>query len=192
MWSFDMKSNRIFISSEISGKKENNYFLNYKTVLGQFLREKFITAIIILLIPVMLASVSCGTSGMKHNSSEDISTGNWMDDDTFRITSTGVSNKKLTNITQMKYSSRRDALQNARYKIKEIFKSQKKYEMKQAGFDPEDFDPQIKALIAGVQAAVRSGSIIKEIYDEKNDCTLIYEVNYRDMKKIVKSYRIYD
>ena len=64
--------------------------------------------------------------------------------------------------------------------------------MKQAGFDPEDFDPKIKAIILEVKGAVKSGTIVKEFYDDDNNCTIIYNVKYPDMKKIVHTYTVYD
>ena len=171
---------KTYLISQQHVTAKNGISGNSRTYPVHFLRKKTIT---IFMIPVMLAFISCSISRSKEHFSSEITSGIWIDDNTFRVKSTGVSNKKLTNITQMKYSSRRDALLNAQYKIKESFKSWKKYEMKQAGFDQEDFDPQIKDLIAKVKGEVNSGKIVEESYDENNDCTIIFEVNYHDLKK---------
>jgi len=103
----------------------------------------------------------------------------WCDEHTFRIHAAGVSWKKITDPDEKKKRARRGAILNAQYQILEKFKGAKI----EGATGIMETDYAGIALAKEITGHIKAGKVIAEIYDEEQNCEIVYEVHATDLKK---------
>jgi len=127
---------------------------------------------------------SCGGSKMGGMvQGETFKNEGWINDDTYRIAASGVSNSKLTNKIQRRESAKRAAILNAQYQVLEKFKGS----TIEGAAGMSDFESTGIAIAQEVSGMVKGGSVVTATYDDEDNCEIIYEVKAKGLKKKVSA-----
>ncbi len=106
----------------------------------------------------------------------------WIDDDTCRVTATGKPEDTVKGITARKESARRDALMNACYGFaRELIKSHLLLP------DRSSTDTESMRIGLEVLDIVKSGAMVDTRYSEDQQCTMVYMIKSRQLRKKVDS-----
>ena len=104
----------------------------------------------------------------------------WIDENTFRIIAEGRPVETLKNRDERRESAKRAAQINAWFKILKKFKT----------IDRDDKPQKIMSKTIGsqLQKNIKEGFVIDEIYDENDNCEIIYEIFEKDLRiKVLES-----
>lgn len=143
--------------------------------------SRFTEGLVLLFLTITIISLSyCRT---KYNpdyiSKNEFVTDGWVDENTIRISVSGEPQKNMGGIIQRKFSAKEAALNSARLQLTEKFKG-KDYVLSiradeyYAGINPEADE---------ILSAIRKGRILKETYDDKQVCNIVYEITFPGLKK---------
>lgn len=106
----------------------------------------------------------------------------WADDDTFRVIAVGIPKAGLENKMKRKITSREAALTMAQRNILNRFRGASitsKSEINEGETGSLKVTRELKGVITG-------GHIIKETYDEEDNCEIIYEIRSTGLKKRIE------
>lgn len=143
--------------------------------------KKFVVSAAVLMFAAAFI-VSCGPRGLGGQvKGESFITEGWVDDNTFRITSTGASKPGLTNKIQRRGTAKSAAIIMAQASILEKFKGARL----EGAAGAADYASTGVAVMKEFSGMVRGGSVIKETYDEDDNCEVIYQVQAKGLKKKV-------
>ncbi|MCL1832938.1 MAG: hypothetical protein FWG49_00390 [Leptospirales bacterium] len=127
---------------------------------------------------------SCGEKKLGGTvEGETYTTEKWVDENTYQIAASGVSNSKLSNKIQRRESAKRAAILNAQYQVLEKFKGS----TIEGAAGMSDFESTGIAIAQEVSGYVKGGSVKKATYDEEDNCEIIYEVKAKGLKKKVEA-----
>jgi hypothetical protein len=107
----------------------------------------------------------------------------WIDDNTYRLTGVGVPMRGYTGKTQRRQTARRAAILSAQYSVLEKFTGGRL----EGAAGMKDFESTGTAVAQEVAGVIKGGSVVKETYNEEDDCEVIYEVKAKGLKKKVQS-----
>ncbi|MCP4138301.1 MAG: hypothetical protein GY754_45485 [bacterium] len=145
-------------------------------------------AVIMLLTSVLLAgplgTIACRSGQVE---TKKMITDGWVDEDTIRVTALGAPKRGLTNIYQKKATAREAAFIMAQYTMLEKFKGPRL----EGAAGMAEFGSTGIAVGKELRGIVRGGSIIKEKFDEDQNCEIVYEVKHKGLKKKVIKSPIY-
>lgn len=130
-----------------------------------------------------ISFISCGPKEGGLVKGDSYVTEGWVDDNTFRVTATGVPKRGLTNQIQRKGTAKEAALIMAQKRIIEKFKGA----AVEGAAGAADYESTGVAVAKEFKGFVRGGSIIKETYDKDDNCEIIYQVERKNLKKQVLS-----
>jgi len=144
---------------------------------------KKISGLILIFSIVLLAFVACGGGGIGGTVKGDSYTSEgWIDDNTYQTTGVGIA-KNYPNKVQRRQTARRAAIISAQYQVLEKFTGSKV----EGAAGMQDFQLTGIAVAQEVQGAIRGGSVIKETYDDEDNCEVIYQVQAKGLKKMVQA-----
>ncbi|MGL4370040.1 MAG: hypothetical protein ACRCUT_10280 [Spirochaetota bacterium] len=124
--------------------------------------------------------VACGSGGIGGQvKGESFKTEGWMDNDTYRTTATGVSKEGLKNKVQRRGTAREAAVLVAQSHVIEKFKGAKV----EGATGVSDYASTGFAASKEFAGIVKGGSVIKETYDEEDNCEVVYEIKSKGLKK---------
>lgn len=141
-----------------------------------------------LLVLLMITSfaavaISCGgTSKSQIKGGETFVTEGWVDDNTFRVKAVGVPKKGLTNKYQRRGTAKEAALIMAQKRIIEKFVGARL----EGASGASDYESTGVAVAKEFGGVVKGGSIVKETYDEDQNCEVVYQVERKGLKKTVQ------
>jgi len=108
----------------------------------------------------------------------------WIDDNTYQTTGVGVPSRTATiNKVQRRQTAKRAAIISAQYSVLEKFTGSKV----EGAAGMKDFELTGIAVAQEVQGAIRGGSVIKETYDDEDNCEVIYQVQAKGLRNKVKA-----
>lgn len=142
-----------------------------------------------LMIIIFLFFVSCMITTQQNNTQlteqihgKQVVTEGWVDDDTFRTIAVGIPKASLENKMKRKITSKEAALTMAQRNILNKFRGASitsKAEVSEGETKSLIVTRELKGVISG-------GQIIKETYDEEDNCEIIYEIRSVGLRKRIE------
>jgi hypothetical protein len=146
--------------------------------------KKLLAVSLIFAMGLMITFTSCAGGKLGGTvQGETFTSEGWIDDDTYRTTAVGIAKKTLTNKTQRRASAKTAAKLAAQYAVLEKFKGSKI----EGAAGMSDFESTGIAIAQEVSGMVKGGSVVKETYNEEDDCEIVYEVKAKGLKKKVSA-----
>jgi hypothetical protein len=144
--------------------------------------KKLLTLAVVMFFAAAFV-VSCGPRQLGGQvKGESFKTEGWLNDDTFRVTSTGAPKAGLTNKIQRRGTAKEAAIMMAQKTVIEKFKGARL----EGAAGAADYASTGIAVMKEFGGLVKGGSVIKETYDEDDNCEVIYEIIARGLKKKVE------
>lgn len=136
-----------------------------------------------LVVVATVAFVSCGgaSRGGMVKGESFISEG-WVSPDIFRVTATGVPKPGLTNKIQRRGTSKEAALIMAQKRIIEKFVGARL----EGAAGAADYASTGIAVAKEFGGLVKGGTIVKETYDDDDNCEIVYQIEKKNLKKDVQ------
>ncbi len=131
------------------------------------------------LIAFAFALVSCGDNIGGQVKGESFKTEGWVDDNTYRTTSTSAPKEGLKNKVQRRGTARESAVIIAQSHIIEKFKGAKV----EGAAGTSDYASTGFAASKEFSGIVKGGSVMKETYDEDDNVEIVYEIKSKGLKK---------
>lgn len=142
---------------------------------------KQITVIgVALLVLLSLSVTSCAPKKSQIKGETFISEG-WVNDNTFRVTATGVPKAGLTNKVQRRGTAKEAALIMAQARIIEKFVGARV----EGAAGAADYASTGVAVRKQFEGMVRGGTLVTETYDDDDNCEVVYQVEKKGLKKEV-------
>ena len=135
--------------------------------------------VMVALFAFAAAFTACGDSLGGQVKGDSFKTEGWVDKDTFRSTSTGVPKAGLTNKIQRRGTAKEAAVLMAQSHIIEKFKGSKI----EGAAGVSDYASTGYAASKEFAGFVKGGSVVKETYDEDDNCEVVYEIKSKGLKK---------
>jgi hypothetical protein len=139
--------------------------------------------VVLALVVFAAAFVSCGggKGGMGGQvQGESFVTEGWANKgDTYRTTATGVPKEGLKNKIQRRGTAREAAVLMAQSHIIEKFKGAKV----EGASGVSDYASTGFAASKEFAGMVKGGSVVKETYDEDDNCEIVYEITSKGLQK---------
>ena len=124
--------------------------------------------------------VACGGGSLGGQvKGESFKTEGWVDNDTYHSTATGAPKEGLKNKVQRRGTAKEAAVLMAQSHIIEKFKGAKV----EGAAGVSDYASTGYAASKEFAGVVKGGSVIKETYDEDDNCEVIYEIKSKGLKK---------
>lgn len=128
-----------------------------------------------------VAFFACAPGKSQIKDGESFISEGWVDDNTFRVTAVGVPKEGLTNKYQRRGTAKEAALIMAQKRVIEKFVGAR-VEGAAGAADMASTGIAVRKEFAGF---VRGGTIVKETYDEDQNCEVVYQVEKKGLKKEV-------
>jgi hypothetical protein len=126
------------------------------------------------------ALVSCGGGSVGGQvKGESFKTEGWVDADTYRTTATSAPKEGLKNKVQRRGTARESAVLVAQAHVIEKFKGAKV----EGASGTSDYASTGFAASKEFAGVVKGGSVMKETYDEDDNCEVIYEIKSKGLQK---------
>lgn len=138
--------------------------------------------VVMALVIFAATFISCGSSGGMGGQvkGETFVTEGWTNKgDTYRTTSTGVPKEGLKNKIQRRGTAREAAVLMAQSHIIEKFKGAKV----EGAAGVSDYASTGFAASKEFAGVVKGGSVVKETYDEDDNCEIVYEITSKGLQK---------
>lgn len=143
--------------------------------------KKLVVSAVVLMIAAAFI-VSCGPRGLGGQvKGQSFITEGWVNDDTFRVTSTGAPKPGLTNKIQRRGTAKEAAIIMAQKTMIEKFKGARL----EGAAGAADYASTGIAVMKEFSGTVKGGSVIRETYDDDDNCEVVYELISRGLKKKV-------
>jgi len=143
--------------------------------------KKLVVSAVVLMIATAFI-VSCGPRGLGGQvKGQTFVTEGWVNDDTFRVTSTGAPKPGLTNKIQRRGTAKEAAIIMAQKTMIEKFKGARL----EGAAGAADYASTGIAVMKEFSGTVKGGSVIRETYDDDDNCEVVYELISRGLKKKV-------
>jgi hypothetical protein len=143
--------------------------------------KKLVVSAVVLMIAAAFI-VSCGPRGLGGQvKGQTFVTEGWVNDDTFRVTSTGAPKPGLTNKIQRRGTAKEAAIIMAQKTMIEKFKGARL----EGAAGAADYASTGIAVMKEFSGTVKGGSVIRETYDDDDNCEVVYELISRGLKKKV-------
>jgi len=143
--------------------------------------KKLVVSAVVLMIAAAFI-VSCGPRGLGGQvKGQSFITEGWVNDDTFRVTSTGAPKPGLTNKIQRRGTAKEAAIIMAQKTMIEKFKGARL----EGAAGAADYASTGIAVMKEFSGTVKGGSVIRETYDDDDNCEVVYELIARGLKKKV-------
>ena len=136
---------------------------------------------VIMLLTFKLCALSGCLNFTPENSGNQYKDG-WQDDNTYITFAEGIPDKKSNGIEERKKSARKAAVLTAQYqgveKFRDLIIKPEKYD----GWEMTWSEEAVKAR-QSIFNTIKSGVVLKETYDDNQNCQIIYRVYDKDLKK---------
>ena len=127
-----------------------------------------------------VALVSCGAGNLGGQvKGEAFKTEGWVDADTYRTIGTSAPKEGLKNKVQRRGTARESAVLVAQAHVIEKFKGAKV----EGAAGTSDYASTGFAASKEFQGVVKGGSVVKETYDEDDNCEVVYEIKSKGLQK---------
>ncbi len=137
-----------------------------------------------LLLTIGLAFTSCAGGGLGGTiKGESFKSEGWVDDNTFRVIGTGAPKDGLTNKVQRKGTAKEAAIIVAQKAMVEKFVGARI----DAAAGMADYKSTGIAVAKEFSGTIKGGSVVKETYDEEENCEVVYELKAKGLKKKVEA-----
>ena len=123
--------------------------------------------------------ISCGDKTGGQVKGEEFKTERWVDNDTYITTATGVPKEGLTKKVQRRGTARESAVLVAQAHVIEKFKGAKV----EGASGTSDYASTGFAASKEFAGIVKGGSVIRETYDDEDNCEVVYEIKSKGLKK---------
>ena len=139
--------------------------------------------IVLSAVAVLFAAsiVGCSPKEGGQVKGESFKSEGWVDDNTFRVISTGVPKAGLVNKIQRRGTAKEAAIVMAEKRIIEKFVGARI----EGAAGAADYASTGVAVSKQFEGVVKGGTIVKETYDEDDNCEIIYQVEKKGLKKEV-------
>ncbi len=121
--------------------------------------------------------------------------GEWVDEDTFRITGVGMPDVHSNSLLEKKKSACLAAIKNAQYRIfNKLFKLELSYYPKlQFEFNIDKLLQLKKKSIklnrkSSIVFIIANGIVFKEVFDKNANCEVLFEIRAKGLKERFKSF----
>jgi hypothetical protein len=142
--------------------------------------KKFTLVALVAMIPALTGVfVSCGDGMGGQVKGEAFKTEGWIDADTYRTTATSVPKEGLTKKVQRRGTARESAVLVAQAHVIEKFKGAKV----EGASGTSDYASTGFAASKEFAGIVKGGSVIKETYDDEDNCEVVYEIKSKGLQK---------
>jgi hypothetical protein len=125
--------------------------------------------------------LSCGSKGNIRTQDSNFIKEGWIDEDTYRVTIIAAPESSLAETELKKKSAKEKALKLARRKVMQKFVDMRVRRAK----SPTEIAATGVAVSKKFRETVRNGEVIKESYDNNNNCTVTYQVQKNGLKNEV-------
>ncbi len=143
--------------------------------------KKLVVSAAVMLIAAAFIT-SCGPRQLGGQIKGDsYVTEGWVNNDTFRVTATSAPKAGLTNKTQRRATAKESAIMMAQKTMIEKFKGAR---LEGASGSADAASTGI-AIMKEFSGTVKGGSVIRETYNDEDDCEIIYELIAPGLKKKV-------
>ncbi len=126
--------------------------------------------------------VACGPKEGGQVKGESFKSEGWVDVNTFRVISTGVPKAGLVNKIQRRGTAKEAAIIMAEKRIIEKFVGARL----EGASGAADYASTGVAVAKEFSGVVKGGTIVKETYDDDDNCEIIYQVEKKGLKKEVQ------
>lgn len=133
----------------------------------------------VVLIALLFPVLSCRTEGKR--TIDPYVTYGWLDDNTFRILSSGSPDKEDRNIIKRKMTARNSAVKNARIKLIEMFIPSGSGQGPATRID--EYYAGVNPEADSIMSIIMNGKVSSEMYDESWNCDIIYEISSPGLRK---------
>jgi hypothetical protein len=123
--------------------------------------------------------VACGDSLGGQVKGDSFKTEGWVDKDTYRSTATGVPKEGLKNKIQRRGTAKEAAVLMAQAHVIEKFKGAKV----EGASGVSDYASTGYAASKEFAGLVKGGSVVKETYDDEDNCEVVYEIKSKGLQK---------
>ncbi len=148
--------------------------------------KKSLAFALIMTMGMAFSFISCAGGSLGGQvKGESFKTEGWINEDTYRTTAVGSPGQRWK--TRSKMIQRNAAKEAARLLAVNNVLKKFKGEKIEAASGMANFEMTGIAVSSEVEGSVRGGSIIKETYDDENNCEIVYEVKAKGLKKKVRS-----
>ena len=144
-----------------------------------FMKKIFTLA---LILTVTVAFVACGAQRGGMVKGESFISEGWVSADIFRVTATGVPKPGLKNKIQRRGTAKEAALIMAQKRIIEKFVGARL----EGAAGAADYASTGIAVAKEFGGLVKGGTIVKETYDEDDNCEIVYQIEKKGLKKDVE------
>jgi len=143
--------------------------------------------ILILSIAVITFITGCGSEPGTETyvKGEDYVTEGFLDDDTFQVVAEGTWPDELANAKKVikRNRAKEGALLKAQTRVMEIFKG---YALKAKG-GAESGVGLGEVALKKIEGYAKGGAIVKVTYDEEDNCSIVYRVHAKGLKKMAEA-----
>ncbi|MBP7585250.1 MAG: hypothetical protein KBA61_14515 [Spirochaetes bacterium] len=140
------------------------------------------------IIPILLVVGLCITCSSipPHQaeasvSPDDLTKNGWISDDIFQVVAAGYPVITPGNQKSMRSSAKANAVKNAQQKIEDLFTDVRLYYATGA-LQVESARIAVKKEFSNI---ISDGLVVREIFNDRNDCEITYRVTYRNLKNKV-------
>jgi len=142
--------------------------------------KKVLSSAMVIFVAIAFAGCSSGGLGGMLEGDEVVSEG-WVSPDIFRVTATGAPKPGLTNKIQKRGTAKEAALIMGQKRVLEKFVGARV----EGAAGAADYASTGIAVSKEFGGMVKGGTIVKETYDEDDNCEVIYQVEKKGLKKMV-------
>jgi hypothetical protein len=125
--------------------------------------------------------VACGAKEGGQVKGESFKSEGWVDANTFRVISTGVPKAGLVNKIQRRGTAKEAAIIMAEKRIIEKFVGARL----EGASGAADYASTGVAVAKEFSGDVKGGTLVKETYDDDDNCEIVYQVEKKGLKKEV-------
>ena len=130
-----------------------------------------------------VAFIACGPKGQGGMvKGESFMSEGWVTPDIFRVTATGVSKEGLTNKIQRRGTAKEAALIMGQKRVLEKFVGARL----EGAAGAADYASTGIAIAKEFGGTVKGGTIVKETYDEEDNCEIIYQIEKKGLRSTVE------
>lgn len=124
---------------------------------------------------------ACGSGFGGQVKGESFASEGWIDNNTFRVVATSAPKPNLTNKIQRRGTAKESAIIMAEKRIIEKFVGARL----EGASGSADYASTGVAVSKEFSGVVKGGTIMKETYDDDDNCEIIYQVEKKNLKKEV-------
>ena len=137
---------------------------------------------ILLFAPIGCKSSAGGGTQLKGEVEEYVSEG-WLDDDTFQVRALGAPNPNAKGFVRRRTQAKEAALLMAQKRVVELMVGS----VIKGASGAESGEATGVVVTKELEGVIKGGQIVRERYDENDNCEIIYRIHRKGLRKMVEA-----